>query len=102
MLAAGVEGFRCKRDGALSDLFGVVSIHEIPIDIADLSYSRDDLRFKCDLSNLLIGPGNSQIAQVWPGSKSSEQLLLEDDTASWNKAADSEYCSDCSMFGGCY
>ena len=59
LLAAGVKCLRGKGNRALSNLLGVVGIHKVPVDIADLRDGRDNLRLECDVSNLLVGPGNS-------------------------------------------
>ncbi len=77
LLAAGVQGFRGKCDGALLHLLVIIGIHEIPVDVANLSNGRDDLRFECNVSNLLVGLGNAQIAQVGAGSETGQQLLAE-------------------------
>ncbi len=44
----------CANEGALLDLFVLVGVHEIPVDVLNLGDGRDDLRSEREIGDLSV------------------------------------------------
>ena len=66
----------------------VVGVHEIPVDILDLSHGGDDLRFESEVSDLEVALGDADVALIGGEPETGEQGLLNDHLKVRNRARD--------------
>ena len=79
LLLRVLEGLLGERQRLLVHPRLLIGADQIPVYVLDLSDGLDDLVLEGNVGDLLVVPGDTQIAQVGPEAESGKQLLLEGD-----------------------